>query len=62
LLLQLSDGEPLEASPVCGWKFELGMTFHMYVLARGFDMSKTIVITSGGYERLTNFSRKLFVI
>ena len=61
LLLQPSGGEPLEATPGCGWVFELGMTFHTYVLARGFGMSETIVITSDGYERLTNFPRKLFV-
>jgi Xaa-Pro dipeptidase len=61
LLLQPSGGEPLEAAPGCGWVFEQGMTFHTYVLARGFGMSETIVITPDGYERLTNFPRKLFV-
>ena len=37
------------------------MTFHTYLLARGFGMSETIVITENGYERLTNFPRRLFV-
>lgn len=61
LLLQPSGGEPLEAAPGCSWSFEPGMTFHTYLLARGFGMSETIVITENGYERLTNFPRRLFV-
>ncbi len=61
LLLQPSGGEPLEAAPGCSWHFETGMTFHTYLLARGFGMSETIVITENGYERLTNFPRQLFV-
>jgi len=61
LLLAPSGGEPLEAAPGCTWTFEPGMTFHTYVLARGFGMSETISITDTGYERLTNFPRQLFV-
>ncbi len=61
LLLPPSGGEPLEAAPGCSWSFEPGMTFHTYVLARGFGMSETIAITDSGYERLTNFPRRLFV-
>ena len=61
LLLQPSGGELLEAAPGCEWSFEAGMTFHTYVLARGFGMSETIAITTSGYERLTNFPRCLFV-
>lgn len=61
LLLQPSGGEPLEAAPDCSWHFETGMTFHTYLLARGFGMSETIAVTTDGYERLTNFPRKLFV-
>lgn len=61
LVLQPSGGEALEAAPGCDWHFETGMTFHTYVLARGFGMSETIAITDTGYERLTNFPRKLFV-
>lgn len=61
LLLQPSGGEPLEAAPGRDWKFEPGMTFHTYVLARGYGMSETITITRSGYERLTNFPRRLFV-
>lgn len=61
LLLQPSGGERLEAAPVSDWTFAPGMTFHTYVLARGFGMSETIAITETGYERLTNFPRQLFV-
>ena len=61
LLLQPSGGEPLEAAPGCDWSFQAGMTFHSYVLARGFGMSETIAVTEDGYERLTNFPRRLFV-
>ena len=60
MLLPVS-GENLEASPVADWSFAVGMTLHTYVLAKGFGMSETIAITPGGYERLTNFPRKLFV-
>lgn len=61
LLLAPSGGEPLEAAPGCDWHFAPGMTFHTYVLARGFGMSETIVITDDGYERLTQFPRQLFI-
>ena len=61
LLLQPNGGEPLEAAPGSVWTFEPGQTFHTYVLARGFGMSETIVITDNGYERLTHFPRQLFV-
>ena len=60
LLLQPSGGEALEAAPGCTWHFETGMTFHTYVLARGFGMSETIAITDNGYDRLTRFARHLF--
>lgn len=61
LLLQPSGGEPLEAVPTSTWSFTEGMTFHTYVLARGFGMSETIAVTRDGFERLTNFPRQLFV-
>lgn len=61
LLLQPNGGEPLEAAAGCDWVFEPRQTFHTYVLARGFGMSETITITETGYEKLTNFSRQLFV-
>ncbi|EYR81232.1 MULTISPECIES: M24 family metallopeptidase [unclassified Shinella] len=61
LLLEPNGGEPLEAAPGCTWSFAPGMTFHTYVLAKGFGMSETIAITETGYERLTNFPRQLFV-
>ena len=60
LLLQPSGGEPLEATPEATWRFEPGMVFHTYVLARGFGMSETIAITETGHERLTRFPRQLF--
>lgn len=61
LMLQPNGGEPLEAEPTASWSFQPGMTFHTYVLAKGFGMSETIAITADGYERLTNFPRQLFV-
>lgn len=61
LLLHPSGGEQLEAVPGSGWTFEAGMTFHTYVLAKGFGMSETIAVTESGIERLTNFPRRLFV-
>ena len=61
LLLAPSGGEPLEAVSGSEWEFESGMTFHTYVLARGFGISETIAITSDGIERLTNFPRRLFI-
>lgn len=61
LMLAPNGGEPLEAAPGCTWRFEPGMTFHTYVLARGFGMSETIAITNSGHERLTRFPRQLFI-
>ncbi|GBQ27397.1 aminopeptidase P family protein [Gluconacetobacter azotocaptans] len=61
LMLQPNAAEGLDAAPGCTWAFQPGMTFHTYVLARGFGMSETIHVTDGGYERLTNFPRRLFV-
>ena len=60
LLLQPTGGEILEATSSCDWNFEKDMTFHTYLLARGFGMSETIAITDTGYERLTRFARQLF--
>ncbi|WP_420102927.1 M24 family metallopeptidase [Bosea sp. (in: a-proteobacteria)] len=61
LMLQPNGGEPLEAEPTASWSFQPGMTFHTYVLAKGFGMSETIAITQDGCERLTTFPRQLFV-
>ncbi|WNJ91449.1 Xaa-Pro peptidase family protein [Bosea sp. 685] len=61
LMLQPNGGEPLEAEPRASWSFVPGMTFHTYVLAKGFGMSETIAVTDNGCERLTNFPRRLFV-
>ena len=60
LLMEPSGGEPLEAHPLAKWQFRKGMTFHTYLLVNGFGMSETILINESGYERLTNFPRKLF--
>jgi Xaa-Pro dipeptidase len=61
LQLAPSGGESLEAAPGCRWRFEAGMTFHTYVLARSFGFSETIAITPAGYERLTTYPRELCV-
>ncbi len=61
LLIEPSGGEALEAHPEATWSFAPGMTFHTYILARGFGMSETIVITPDGCERLTQFPRQLLV-
>ena len=61
LLLSPSGSEALEASPAADWCFRPGMTFHTYLLARGFGLSETIAITETGFERLTCFPRELIV-
>ena len=61
LLLPPSGGEALEAGPAAQWRFRAGMTFHTYLLARGFGLSETILITETGYERLTQYPRRLIV-
>jgi Xaa-Pro dipeptidase len=61
LLIEPSGGEGLEAHPQADWSFEPGMTFHTYVLAKGFGMSETILVTDDGHERLTRYPRTLLV-
>lgn len=61
LMLQPNGGEPLQAAPGASWAFAPGMVFHSYVLAQGFGMSETILVTADGHERLTRFPRQLFV-
>lgn len=61
MLMDPTDAEPLEANPVSTWKFEVGMTFHSYLLVRDFGFSETIVVTEDGCERLTKYPRKLLV-
>ncbi|MFZ4685893.1 MAG: M24 family metallopeptidase [Hyphomonadaceae bacterium] len=61
LMMPPVGGESLEAAPGATWTFEPGMVFHTYVLADSFGFSETIVVTQDGYERLTQFPRKLFV-
>jgi Xaa-Pro dipeptidase len=61
LMLYPNGSEFLEATAGASWHFEVGMTFHSYVIVRGFAVSETIVITRTGYERLTNYSRELLL-
>jgi len=61
LLMEPSGGEPLEAHPKANWNFKENMTFHTYLLVNGFGMSETIRITSCGFERITQFPRKLLI-
>jgi Xaa-Pro dipeptidase len=61
LLLPPNFGEALEAVAGSTWQFAPGMVFHTYLLAHGFGISETIAVTETGFERLTNFPRKLFV-
>lgn len=61
LMLPPTSGEPLEATPDCRWHFAPRQVFHTYVLARGFGLSETILVTENGHERLTRFPRALFV-
>jgi Xaa-Pro dipeptidase len=61
LLMPPTDAEPLEATPEADWCFEPGMTFHTYLLVKGFGMSETIMVTETGVERLTNYPRTLLV-
>jgi Xaa-Pro dipeptidase len=61
LMMPPVGGEALEAAPGATWTFEPGMVFHTYVLADSFGFSETIAITETGFERLTQFPRRLFV-
>lgn len=42
------------------WEFRAGMTLHTWIMVR-FPFSETIVITDDGYQRLTNYPRRLLV-
>ena len=53
--------EPLEATPFSNWVFTEGMTFHTYLVVKGFCLSETILVTDKGVERLTNYPRELIV-
>jgi Xaa-Pro dipeptidase len=61
LMLSPTGAEPLEVTPESDWCFEVGMTFHSYLLVAGFGFSETLVVTLGGFERLTNYPRALIV-
>ena len=61
LMFEPTSGEPLEATAHSTWSFATGMVLHTYVLAYGFGISETIAVTDTRFERLTNFSRQLFV-
>lgn len=53
--------EPLEATPYSQWSFEEGMTFHTYMVVKGFCFSETIHVTKDGCERITTFPRELII-
>jgi Xaa-Pro dipeptidase len=61
LMMSPTGAEPLEVTPESEWCFEVGMTFHSYLLVAGFGFSETLVVTLGGFERLTNYPRALIV-
>lgn len=61
LLMDPHGAEPLEATPSSTWLFRPGHVFHTYLLVDGFGFSETIAVTDSGYERLTNFPRRLLV-
>jgi Xaa-Pro dipeptidase len=60
LLLPPNSSEFLDATAKSTWCFLAGMVFHSYVLARGFGISETILVTDTGHEKLTRFPRSLF--
>lgn len=43
------------------WKLEAGMVFHMFLAVRGIAFGETVLVTSGGSERLTKTNRQLFI-
>ena len=45
--------------PTADWRLEEGMTFHMYVSARGLGFSETVLVTAAGGRRLTATPRRL---
>lgn len=53
--------EPLEATPGADWTFEVGMTFHTYLIVNGLCFSEIVAVTANGVEILTRFPRQLFV-
>ncbi|MDA9554195.1 Xaa-Pro peptidase family protein [Emcibacteraceae bacterium] len=61
LMMDPTDADPLEATDKSTWKFEVGMTFHTYLLVRDFGFSETITVTENSVERLTNYPRKLIL-
>ncbi|UXN57646.1 M24 family metallopeptidase [Phyllobacterium zundukense] len=61
LMLYPNGAEYLEVTPKSTWSFQVGMTFHTYLVVDGFAVSETIAITATGYEKLTNYPRELIV-
>jgi Xaa-Pro aminopeptidase len=47
--------------PDANWRLEPNMTFHMYASAASVSFSETVLVTSGGAERLTRLPRALIV-
>ena len=60
-MMDPTDADPLEATATSEWSFEVGMTFHSYLLVKDFGFSETIAVTENGFERLTQYPRQLFV-
>lgn len=61
MIMNPSNAEPLEATPVATWSFQPGMVFHSYLLVGDFGMSETILVTATGMERLTTYPRELLI-
>ena len=61
IMMDPTDADPLEATATSEWSFEVGMTFHSYLLVKDFGFSETIAVTENGFERLTQYPRQLFV-
>lgn len=59
LMLYPNTFEPLEVNASATWSFEVGMTFHTYLVVKGLCFSESIVVTSSGYDRLTQYPREL---
>jgi Xaa-Pro aminopeptidase len=47
--------------PGANWALEVGMTFHVYIWAKGMAFSETVLVGQDGPERLTTVERSLFI-
>ncbi|TKI04620.1 M24 family metallopeptidase [Martelella alba] len=48
--------------PKADWLLEKDMVFHMYISAQSLAFSETVRITDAGWERLTQFPRRLMTL